>query len=277
MKKTKKNKSILPPILICALGLAAILYLPFSDWQRTRTYQQELERYETLIVGDTQVDTREAMARARAYNERVAKTPEALTSEELLTDYYDTLSFSGTDVMAYIEIPRINAKLPIYHGTEEGTLGDGIGHLEGTSLPIGRPSTHSVLVGHRGLSTASLFTRLDEMKSGDLFVVTVLGEKLYYQVDQIVVVEPDEVEEIQIIEGNDYCTLLTCTPFGINTQRLLVRGERVDAPENPLEEVRGFSIPPLYLWVLLVMSAMMLLVLLRLYIYNSKKKRKKVK
>lgn len=130
------------------------------------------------------------------------------------------------------------------------------------SLPVGGPSTHSVLVGHRGLSTASLFTRLDEMKTGDLFMITVLGYKLYYQVDQITVVNPDEIDELQIERGMDYCTLLTCTPFGINTQRLLVRGARIPAPEKETPEVSGYSIPPLYVAVIAALAAVFILVVI---------------
>ncbi len=271
----KKKKSIIPPVLICVLGLAVVLYLPISDWQKTKTYKQELERYESLLQEENKTNSQEMLRRAREYNRQLKDSPEAFTSPEILQGYEEILSFPESDVMAYIEIPRINSKLPIYHGTDDGTLGDGIGHLEGSSFPVGGVSTHSVLVGHRGLSTASLFTRLDEMKKGDLFVITVLGDKLYYKVDQILIVEPDEIEELRVAEGKDYCTLLTCTPFGINTQRLLVRGERPAAPEEPVEKVTGFSIPPLYLWVIVIMGVLLLLVFGSAAVGSRKKKKRK--
>ena len=134
--------------------------------------------------------------------------------------------------MGYIEIPSINVSLPIYHGTDEGVLAVGVGHLEWTSLPVGGESTHCVLSGHRGLPSARLFTDLDQLKEGDYFMLNILDETLTYEVDQIRIVEPEEVEELTIIEGRDLCTLVTCTPYGVNSHRLLVRGHRVDNLEE---------------------------------------------
>ncbi len=141
--------------------------------------------------------------------------------------YNQELDVTGTGVMGYIVIQKINLKLPIYHGTDEAALQIAIGHLEGTSLPVGGKSSHCVLSGHRGLTSAKLFTRLDEIETGDVFALHTLNDVLYYQVDQIKIVLPEETDDLKIVENEDYCTLVTCTPYGVNTHRLLVRGKRV--------------------------------------------------
>jgi sortase A len=151
-----------------------------------------------------------------------------LTDQEK-EEYNSLLDVSGTGIMAYIEIPRINVVLPVYHGTNEDVLQTAVGHLEGTSLPVGGAGTHCVLSGHRGLPSARLFTDLDKLTSGDTFVLNVLDEVLTYEVDQIRIVLPSDLSELVIEDGKDYCTLVTCTPYGINTHRLLVRGKRIES------------------------------------------------
>jgi sortase A len=147
-------------------------------------------------------------------------------------DYNSILDISGTGIMGYVTIEKLGVELPIYHGTSEGVLQVAAGHLEGSSLPVGGEGTHSVLSAHRGLPSARLFTNLDKMEAGDTFTVTVLDRKLTYQVDQIKIVEPQEINNLIIEEGKDYCTLMTCTPYGINSHRLLVRGERISQEES---------------------------------------------
>jgi sortase A len=169
------------------------------------------------------------LEQAEQYNQELYERGSTLElNDEERAEYNSTLSFSGDGLMGYIEIPSIDVSLPIYHGSEEKVLQEGVGHLEGSSLPVGGESSHCVLVGHRGLPTAKLFSDLDQLKEGDVFTITILDETLTYEVDQIRIVEPQEVDDLAIEEGADYCTLVTCTPYGINSHRLLVRGRRID-------------------------------------------------
>jgi sortase A len=202
---------------------------------------------------------------ASAYNASlVADTDRLNLSDGEMEAYNALLDVTGTGIMGYVSIDKINCKLPIYHGTDEGVLQAGTGHLPGTSLPIGGESTHSVICGHRGIPSAKLFTDLDQMEIGDTFVVHVLNLTLTYEVDQILIVEPEDTSALAIEEGEDLFTLLTCTPYGINTQRLLVRGHRVENADNdnlvtsdatvirPIQ-VALFLAVPLMILVLIVM------------------------
>lgn len=170
------------------------------------------------------------MREAREYNEALTKRIGArfMLSEEELLEYNAVLDVSGTGIMGYIEIPVLQTKLAVYHGTSDAVLASGVGHIEGSSLPVGGESTHCVLSGHRGLPSAKLFTNLDQLVEGDLFLLHTLDETLTYEVDQIRIVEPREIGDLYIEEGMDYCTLVTCTPYSINTHRLLVRGHRIE-------------------------------------------------
>lgn len=222
--------TVLKAVLVLA-GISVMLYPLFGDYLNWKRNNQAVADYSQLIQNLEENDTEELLSEAEDYNRRLAETANSFFEPEQVSGYWESLSLNGSDVMGFIDIPRIAVHLPLYHGTESGVLGDGIGHLEGSSLPVGGENTHSVLVGHRGLPTANLFTDLDVLEIGDRFTVTVLGRTLYYQVDKISVVLPDEAEELQRVEGEDYCTLLTCTPYGINTHRLLVRGSRTEPPK----------------------------------------------
>ena len=153
-------------------------------------------------------------------------------SDEQMREYESLLDLSGLGIMGYIEIPEIDCSLPVYHGTEESVLQIAVGHIEWTSLPVGGEGTHCVLSGHRGLPSAKLFTNLDKLEPGDVFLLRILDEVLTYEVDQILIVEPQDTSALQIVKGKDYCTLMTCTPYGVNTHRLLVRGHRIDNIEQ---------------------------------------------
>ncbi len=188
-----------------------------------------------------QVDTSEKdkmLADAEEYNKVISsghvqlKDPFVDENSDSETGKYNSLLCLNEDgVMGYVEIPSINVKLPIYHGTSESVLEKGVGHLEGTSLPIGGKGTHAVITGHTGLSSAKLFTDLTEVKEGDIFFITTIGEKMAYKVDQIKVVTPTDISKLTVVDGKDYVTLVTCTPYGVNSHRLLVRGERTDYAE----------------------------------------------
>ena len=172
------------------------------------------------------------LKKADTYNEKLKDVNRPFLNYAEAGDYNSILDISGTGIMGYVTIEKLGVELPIYHGTSEGVLQVAAGHLEGSSLPVGGEGTHSVLSAHRGLPSARLFTNLDKMEAGDTFTVTVLDRKLTYQVDQIKIVEPQEINDLTIEEGKDYCTLMTCTPYGINSHRLLVRGERISQEES---------------------------------------------
>ena len=225
-------KKHIPTILFVIgmiIGVSLLLYPTLSDsWNK----KQNADLIATYDADAASADTKtlEAeLAKAEAYNQRLAETGTkwVLTDEEK-AEYDSLLDLSGMGIMGHVDIPKIGVSLPIYHGTDEAVLQMAIGHLEGTSLPIGGESTHCVISGHRGLPSAKLFTDIDQLAEGDLFTLTVLDRTITYEVDQIRIVLPDELQNLEIEEGKDYCTLVTCTPYGINTHRLLVRGHRVE-------------------------------------------------
>ena len=222
--------------LIFLTGLGFVLYPTVSDLWNKAHQSRAIAAYTSQVEKLDDTKSREMKEAAKEYNEGLlSKSDRWKLSEEEKKEYESLLDVSGTGIMGYIEIPKLNCSLPIYHGTDEGALQIAIGHLEGSSLPVGGESTHCVLSGHRGLPSARLFTDLDQLQKGDLFILNVLDEKLAYEVDQIEVVLPDEMDELAIEEGEDLCTLVTCTPYGINSHRLLVRGRRVEYEEKVIE------------------------------------------
>ena len=210
-------------------GLGLILYPSVANWWNSKHQTRLISDY-TSAVQSTDTEKEEQMlTSAQAYNAKLKERGFSLIlNDEEKADYEAQLDVTGTGIMAYIEIPKIATTLPIYHGTDEAALQIAIGHLEGTSLPVGGESTHSVVSGHRGLPSAQLFTRLDELVIGDRFMIHVLDEVLTYEVDNIQIVLPDEVSSLAIQEGKDLVTLVTCTPYGVNSHRLLVTGHRVE-------------------------------------------------
>lgn len=224
--KRNRNNLILAGIFI--LGVLIFCYPSFSNWWNSFHQSRALMDYAQNV---SEMDTAQYQAlldAAHAYNDRLAQTGQKWTMTDAdQAEYNSLLNIDGTGIMGYIQIPKINVELPLYHGTDDAVLQTSIGHLAGTSLPVGGESTHSVLSGHRGLPSARLFTDLDRLEEGDTFTLTILNETLTYEVDQIRIVEPTDLSDLQIEEGQDLCTLVTCTPYGINTQRLLVRGHRV--------------------------------------------------
>ena len=229
----RKHLSTILLVFILLIGLSLLLYPTVSDYWNSFHQTRAIATYAENVakLDNNQYD--QLWEDARAYNEalRFRSNPYYL-SEEQKAQYESLLDVSGLGVMGYIEIPEIDVSLPIYHGTEESVLQVAVGHLDWSSLPVGGESTHCVLSGHRGLPSAKLFTNLDKLTEGDTFVLRVLDEVLTYEVDHILIVEPQEVGALQIVEGQDYCTLVTCTPYGINTHRLLVRGHRIENIEE---------------------------------------------
>lgn len=229
-------------------------------------YSEEVERLDEELYQKFWED-------AKAYNlTLIGKANRFTMSEEEREEYEGLLDISGSGIIGYVEIPAIDCKLPIYHGSDEAVLQIAVGHIEGSSLPVGGAGTHCVLSGHRGLPSAKLFSNLDKLEIGDTFMLKVLDETLTYEVDQILVVEPDETEALAIEEGEDYCTLITCTPYGINTHRLLVRGHRVPNQED--RSAAGGDRRVANLWPVISLAAVMALMLLLVLLLVRGRKRK---
>jgi len=215
------------------IGLSVLLYPSISNFWNSRTQSEAIVDYEKMLSSYKPEDFTAIIETAEEYNKSLSELKFPLHDYvEIEETYWKTLDISGTGMMGYVTIPKISQELPVYHGTTDEVLSTAAGHLQGTSLPVGGESTHCVVSAHRGLPTAMLFTHLDRMEIGDTFYFTILDRKFTYEVDQIRIVEPNDTELIQLEKGKDYCTLLTCTPYGINTQRLLVRAHQVDASQK---------------------------------------------
>ena len=258
-----KHKTVIFLTLGFLVGICILLYPAFSSYWNSKTQSRAITNYESVLENLKPEDYAAIFENAHAYNKALYETDFPLTDYPDVPGYSDTLCITGNDMIGYLKIDRIGVELPIYHGTSDSVLSRGVGHLQGSSLPVGGENTHSVMSAHRGLPSAKLFTDLDRMEIGDTFQIVVLDQVLTYQVDQIKVITPREISDLQIVEGMDYCTLFTCTPYGINTHRLLVRGVRIETmKEKPALYVsnEAFRIEPLL--VTPAVAAPMLLVLL---------------
>lgn len=230
-RKTDKRKKINIILLTVVLltGVSLLLYPVVSDHLNSLHQSRAIASYKE-ITAEMDDGTRELLWKeAEAYNQTLTRKEDRFHLSEAETEAYgNLLNVSGDGMMGYVEIPVIDVLLPVYHGTDEEILQVAIGHIEGTSLPVGGAGTHSVISGHRGLPSAKLFTDLDQLTEGDIFILHVLDETLTYEVDQIHIVEPEDISFLEIEEGKDLCTLMTCTPYGVNSHRLLVRGHRTE-------------------------------------------------
>ncbi|MBQ5671629.1 MAG: class C sortase [Oscillospiraceae bacterium] len=245
------------------IGISVLLYPAFSNYWNSKTSSRAIVDYEAVLQYMEPEDYSAIFQTAYDYNAALYQTEYPFRDHTTVPGYYDTLKIEGTDIIGYVKIDKIGVELPVYHGTSDRVLSKGVGHLEGTSLPVGGENTHSVMSAHRGLPSAKLFTDLDRLEIGDTFQIIVLDQVLTYQVDQIKIITPREIDDLQIVEGMDYCTLFTCTPYGINTHRLLVRGIRIETiAEKPVIYVANdaFRIEPLL--VTPAVAAPMLLVFL---------------
>ena len=252
---------ILVGIMMAGIGLLA--YPSLADYWNSFHQSRAVMTY-AEHVADMQTDEYERFLNsAREYNSALAETgiKWGLTDEEK-TAYNEELNIDGSGIMGYIKIQKIQVTLPLYHGTDEGVLQTSIGHLEGSSLPVGGEGTHCLLSGHRGLPSARLFTDLDQLREGDTFTMTVLNETLTYEVDHIWIVEPEDLSHLQIEEGKDLCTLITCTPYGINTHRLLVRGHRIEnADGGAMVTADAIQIRPIFIAPFLAIPILILLLI----------------
>ena len=224
----KRDKVGIFLVLMLFIGVCVLLYPALSQYWNSKTQTHAVDNYQDILDSLQKEDYTKYFEEADHYNVALRNLDVPLMEYGQLTEYNQILNVSGTGVMGYITIEKLGVELPLYHGTSDSVLNIACGHMEGTSLPVGGESTHSVLSAHRGLPHAKLFTDLDKMELGDVFTITILDRTLTYQVDQIKVVNPNEIDEVHIIEGEDHCTLLTCTPYGINSHRLLVRGTRIE-------------------------------------------------
>ena len=259
----KKHKTVIFLTLGFLAGIRILLYPAFSDFWNSKTQTRAIVAYESVLDQLDPKDYTDIFNNAHAYNEALYETDYPLRDYKQIPGYDDMLRVADSNMIGYLKIDRIGVELPIYHGTSDTVLNKGVGHLEGSSLPVGGENTHCVMSAHRGLPSSKLFTDLDRLEKGDTFQIVVLDQVLTYQVDFIKVIEPTDVSNLQIVEGGDYCTLFTCTPYGINTHRLLVRGVRIETiKEKPVIYVsnEAFRIEPLL--VTPAVAAPMLLVLL---------------
>lgn len=224
----KKSKVGILLVLILFAGVCIMLYPAISQYWNSKTQSRIVENYENVISSLSEEDFKKFFEEATAYNKALFELDDPLYDYKKISGYNNILNVSNVGIMGYITIEKLGVELPVYHGTSSDVLNIACGHLEGTSLPVGGQNSHCVLSAHRGLPRAKLFTDLDKMECGDTFTITVLNKTITYQVDQIKVVNPEEVRNLTIEEGQDRCTLLTCTPYGVNTHRLLVRGTRIE-------------------------------------------------
>lgn len=274
----KKKSSFVTAILIAALlaGALLLLYPTVSDYWNSFHQSRAIASYAEQVADLDDNTYDQIWADARAYNETLDNsTSRFVMTEEQKKIYEALLNIADNGVMGYIEIPKIKCNLPIYHGTDEAVLQIAIGHVQGSSLPAGGESTHCVLSGHRGLPSAKLFSDLDQLTEGDVFLLRVLDETLTYEVDQIRTVLPDELDDLAIEEGKEYCTLVTCTPYGINSHRLLVRGHRVEnqASASTIRVTAdAIQIEPLLIAPLVAVPMLLVLLVMVLIPHRTKKK-----
>lgn len=282
----KKKLSIVLAGILFLAGLSLLLYpLVANQWNNYRQ-SKLISEYETVVKDESRKGTinyQKEWDRAHAYNQALLPSilPDsfaiAAASDEPGEEYMSCLNILTDEMMGYVEIPKINIKIPIFHTTSEEVLSKGAGHLEGSSLPVGGENTHSVISAHRGLPSASLFTDLDQLEDGDHFLIRVLDQTLCYEVDQIHIVEPENTSDLAVEPGQDLVTLLTCTPYAVNTKRLLVRGHRVPYEEEAIEKEEKESPMSLYtnylLWVVVGLAVTAVLIIF-LWQYDKRYKRK---
>ena len=238
MKWFRKNLVTIILVSVMVTGVCLMAYPSFSDYWNSFTQSRIIMEYADNIANMDREEYKRIISSAKQYNNKLrTKSNRWNLSGNELDEYMAELNIDGKGSMGYISIPKINQRLPIYHGTSNNVLSSAIGHLEGTSLPVGGAGTHCVLSGHRGLPSARLFTDLDSLREGDTFTLTMLNEMLTYEVDQVRIVEPSDYSLLQLDEQGDYCTLMTCTPYGVNSHRLLVRGRRIDNPNGEAQVI----------------------------------------
>lgn len=273
MKKNRWINIIL--VIVFFIGLSVLLYPTIADYINRKAQSRVIDHYDEFLKSIKPEDFTAEFEKANEYNRKIKDVNFPFMYYDQVEGYNDCFDVTGNGMMGFIDIEKIKVELPIYHGTADSTLVVAVGHVEGSSLPAGGPSTHCVLSAHRGLPTAKLFTHLDKLEEGDIFTLTILNEVLTYQVDQVKIVLPDEVDDLYVVEGKDYCTLVTCTPYGINTHRLLVRGERIEtARPKPVIYVKneGYLIDPIIVAPAVAVPMLLILLIFLMVKYSKKPK-----
>ena len=270
------RKNLLSGVMVIGLlaGIGLLAYPSVANYWNQFHQTRAIMSYSESVDSMSTEEYKKILDNARKYNERLAERG----LHWVMTDaereaYMKELNIDGSGIMGYVSVPKFHIRVPIYHGTEESVLQVAIGHLETTSLPVGGENTHTQISGHRGLPSARLFTDLDKIREGDTWTITVLNETLTYECDQIRIVEPEDLTELQIVEGEDLCTLITCTPYGINTHRLLVRGHRVPNAHGSADVTAdGIQIEPIYIAPILAVPGLLILLLILLISTRRAKK-----
>lgn len=265
-KKLKEKLSFLIFVIMIILGIAIILYPVISNHLSKINYQEIIDNYDFKVAKQKNSYNEQLVNKARKYNSSLTSLNITDVFQNQIgqssSEYFSVLNVDNNGMMGYISIPKIDIKIPIYHGTSSDILQKGVGHLEGSSIPIGGENTHAVLSAHRGLPSSRLFTDLDQLKVGDTFYIHILDEVLAYRVNQVLVVEPSDIDFLQIVKGEDYVTLVTCTPYAINTHRLLVRGERIEYSAQEEESIainKKMSIADIVLYTCLIFAVLLII------------------
>ena len=273
----KKHKITFIMILFFFIGLLVLLYPSISNYHNQKVQSKAIFDYESLLNNYNNNDYDNLFALANNYNLDLNKLTNPFVTHNTIKNYHDVLNINGSGMMGYLTINKIKVELPIYHGTSEDVLSKAVGHVEGSSLPVGGKGTHSVLSAHRGLPSSKLFTELDKLEIGDTFTITILNRTLTYEVDKITIVNPNDTKELTINPDEDYVTLLTCTPYGINTHRLLVRGKRInDIPKTIYVTTEAFRINTLIVMPMVAIPIILVLLLIILIkpVKNNKVRKK---
>lgn len=270
----KKNSKISTIILLVILlvGLSVMLYPIISDWWNSRTQSRAIETYNKKVSEMNKEDFEDIFRKAEEYNDRLCSLSAPFKDYNNVSGYENILDITGTGIMGYVTIPVIGVDLPIYHGTSAEVLNIAVGHLQGSTLPVGGTDTHAVISAHRGLPSAKLFSDLDDLTEGDTFTITVLNEVFTYEVDKILIVKPEDIDDLAVIPGGDYVTLMTCTPYGINSHRLLVRGKRTDTVYSSVTKVTADAVQLDPMTVFPLIAAPLLLALIIFWIFGGRKK-----
>ncbi|MBQ6180563.1 MAG: class C sortase [Ruminococcus sp.] len=260
----KKRDVIITAVfgIIFLLGLSVMLYPTFANWWNKHKASHTISVYKEEVAKLDDAEKNRILQEAYDYNEKLADLNAPFTDYDTIPGYDDILNISDTGIMGYVSIPNINVELPIYHGTSEGVLQIASGHIQGSSLPVGGPDTHSVISGHRGLPSAKLFTDLDQLVVGDTFTLNILNDVMMYEVEDILVILPDDTEKLSIIPEKDYVTLMTCTPYGVNTHRLLIRAHRIKTVFDKQVKVSGDALKVDSLTVISVIFAFLVIIML---------------
>lgn len=277
MKKKINKSSLVATIfftLMLFVGISVMLYPIVSDWWNSKVQSRAVANYEVAVAKMDTDRTDRLIAKANEYNEKIARLQSPFVEYSSISGYETALNVSGTGIMGYISIPVIQVELPIYHGTSEEVLNIAAGHLEGSSLPVGGANTHAVISAHRGLPSARLFTDLDRIEKGDVFTINILDRIYTYEVEEILIVEPHEMNTLSIIPNSDYVTLMTCTPYGVNTHRLLIRSHRIETVYKKEYRVVAEMVKIDPMLVIPFICAPFVLILVCVWVFGGKRKPK---